>query len=360
MKNITLEELLEAGCHFGHQVTRQNPKARDYIFEARDNINIIDLEKTKEGLDEAQAFVLKLAQTPGSVLIVLGTKRQAASVVKSEIERAEKEGAPGLYSVTNRWIGGILTNFSEISRNFKRMNELNTILSSSTERTKYTKKELLLFEREKNKLESFYGGISRLEKLPDALYVIDTHLEDLAVREAIVTHVPVVGITDTNADPTIIKHAIPANDDAVGSIQLITSAIVDAWIEGKKKGAKAQEAEAKKAEKEAKKAEGEAQRAESKKETKGTPLRPSDSKGQAEEPEEAPNSKSQAPKKDESEKIEADKSVKEEKKAEGEGQRAESKEEKPKKTRQKKEEHVVLSEEKKKETEKTPEEISVE
>lgn len=252
MKNISLEELLEAGCHFGHQVTRQNPKARDYIFEARDNINIIDLEKTKEGLDEAQAYVAKLAAIPGSMLVILGTKRQAAPIVRSEIERAKKEGADGLFSVTNRWIGGILTNFPEISRNFKRMNELNAILSSNSERTKYTKKELLLFEREKNKLESFYGGISNLDKIPNALFVIDTHLEDLAVREALATNVPIVGITDTNADPTIINHAIPANDDAVGSIQLITSAIVDSWIEGKKKGAKDVELATKKAEKEAK------------------------------------------------------------------------------------------------------------
>lgn len=238
MKNITLEQLLEAGCHFGHQVTRQNPKARDYIFEARDSINIIDLEKTKEGLDEALAFVTKIALTAGSSLVVLGTKRQAAQIVKSQIERAKKEGIDGLFSVTNRWIGGTLTNFSEVSENFKRMNELMAILSSNSERAKYTKKELLLFEREKNKLETFYGGISELDKLPSALFIIDTHLENLAVREAIATHIPVVGITDTNADPTIINHAIPANDDAVGSIELITSAIVDAWIEGKKKAAK--------------------------------------------------------------------------------------------------------------------------
>lgn len=266
MKNITLEELLEAGCHFGHQVTRQNPKARDYIFEARDNINIIDLEKTKEGLDEAQAFVAKIAAQPGSVLIILGTKRQAAQIVKDQIARSKKEGVEGLYSVTNRWIGGILTNNAEISRNFRRMKELRDILASNSERAKYTKKELLLFEREKNKLESFYGGIAGLDKLPEALFVIDTHLENLAVREAIVTNIPVVGITDTNADPTIIKYAIPANDDAVGSIELITSAVVDAWIEGKKLGAKVQEKEAAAKEKAAKKEEADKLKAEKTKE----------------------------------------------------------------------------------------------
>jgi len=240
MRNVTLEELLEAGCHFGHQVTRQNPKARDYIFEARDNINIIDLEKTKEGLDEAQAYVKKIA-SEGKIMVILGTKRQAGSLVKDEIARAKKEGVDGLYVVTNRWIGGILTNFAEISKNFKRIKQLDDIFVSSTERAKYTKKELLLFEREKQKLESFYGGIASLDRLPDALFVIDTHLENLAVREAIAMNVPVVGITDTNADPTVINYAIPANDDAVGSIKLITSAMVDAWIEGRKNAKNAKE-----------------------------------------------------------------------------------------------------------------------
>lgn len=240
MKNVTLEELLEAGCHFGHQVTRQNPKARDYIFEARDNINIIDLEKTKEGLDEAQSYVKKLA-SEGKSMIILGTKRQAASIVKSEIERSKKEGVDGLHSVTNRWIGGILTNNGEVSKNYKRMKELTDLLASTSEKAKYTKKELLLFERERAKLESFYGGIAELKDLPDALFVIDTHLENIAVREAIATKIPVVGITDTNADPTVVNYAIPANDDAVGSIQLITSAIVDAWIDGRKNPVKSKE-----------------------------------------------------------------------------------------------------------------------
>lgn len=249
MKNVTLEELLEAGCHFGHQVTRQNPRARDYIFEARDNINIIDLEKTKEGLDEAQKFVEKLA-SEGKTMVIVGTKRQAEPIVKQEIARAKKESAGGLFFVANRWIGGILTNFEEVSKNFKRMKEIDGLFASSQEKGKYTKKELLLFERERNKLDSFYGGISELEKLPDALFVIDTHMEHIAVREARASGVAVVGITDTNADPTLVDYAIPANDDAAGSIELITSAIVDSWIDGKKSFEKNKE----KTEKEAKKA----------------------------------------------------------------------------------------------------------
>lgn len=233
MREITLEELLEAGCHFGHQVTRHNPKARDYIFEARDNIHIIDLAKTKEGLEEAGEFVRTIASQPGSSLIIVGNKRQARDLVKSEIKRAKEEGADGLYSVTNRWIGGILTNFSEVMKNFKKLKELTENLESEEVRSRYTKKEIGQWKKEKEKLESFYGGIFEMTETPSALFIIDTHLENLVVKEALKMGVPTVGITDTNADPYLIDHPIPANDDAVGSIKLITEYIVDAWIEGK-------------------------------------------------------------------------------------------------------------------------------
>lgn len=232
MRNISLEELLEAGCHFGHQVTRQNPKARDYIFEARDNIHIIDLEKTKEGLDTALQFVYDLAKKGGK-LVILGAKRQAQGIVREELARAQKEGVDGIYAVTNRWIGGILTNFKEVSKNFKRLKQLTQQLQDEMEKAKYTKKEISLWEKERAKLASFYSGIADLTEKPDALFIIDTHLENLAVREAIVTRVKTVGMTDTNADPTMVDYAIPANDDAVGSIQLITGAVIDAWIEGR-------------------------------------------------------------------------------------------------------------------------------
>ncbi len=234
MKNITLEELLEAGCHFGHQVTRQNPKARDYVFETRDGIHIIDLAKTKEGLDEAAEFVKQLASETDSSMIILGAKRQAQQVVREEVERAKTEGVTGLYSVTSRWIGGILTNFPEVSKNFKRLQKLTEKLGDKKAQAGYTKKEISLWEKERQKLLLFYGGIYELTKLPDAIFVIDTHMEDLAVREANNIHIATVGITDTNADPTVIAHPIPANDDAVGSIKLLVHHIVDAWIEGKK------------------------------------------------------------------------------------------------------------------------------
>ena len=232
MRNVTLEELLEAGAHFGHQVTRQNPKARDYVFEARDNIHIIDLAKTKEGLDEAAAFVKSLA-AKGGTMIVLGAKRQAEPVVREQAKRVQEAGIDGLYFVSNRWIGGILTNFPEVSKNFKRLKDLGKFMDTPSEKARFTKKEVSLMEKSRQKLDSFYWGVADMTHIPDAVFIIDTHLEDLAVREAIATKVKTVGITDTNADPTIIDYPIPANDDAVGSVQLIVAHIIDAWIEGR-------------------------------------------------------------------------------------------------------------------------------
>lgn len=235
MKSISLEELLEAGCHFGHQVTRSNPKARDFIFEARDGIHIIDLAKTKEGLEEAAKYLKSLAQNPGSNLVIVGTKRQAQEILKSEIDRvtAEIKGEAGLFWVTNKWIGGLLTNFSEVSKNFKKLTDLVHKLNTPSEQEGFTKKEIGGWDKERQKLESFYGGVYKLTKKPDALFVIDSHLEDLAVREALAMEIPVVAICDTNSDPLLINYPIPANDDAVGSLQLIVSYILDAWSEGR-------------------------------------------------------------------------------------------------------------------------------
>lgn len=233
MKNITLEELLEAGCHFGHQVARQNSKAREFIFEARDGIHIIDLEKTKEGLDDAAAFVKNLAQKGGTIL-VLSTKKQAQEIIKAERQKVTDADVPGMYFVTQRWIGGTLTNFSEVAKNFKRLQELKKRVTDEFEKAKYTKKELGDFDKLRIKLESFYGGIEGLTKIPDALFIVDTHIENVAVQEALRMGVPTVGITDTNADPTLVDYPIPANDDAKKSLELIIGHIVDAWIEGSK------------------------------------------------------------------------------------------------------------------------------
>ncbi len=249
MKEITLEELLEAGCHFGHQVTRSNPKARDFIFESRDNIHIIDLAKTKGGLEEAAAFIKALASKGGS-LVVVGTKRQAQAIVEEEIKRARlassEQGGEKIFYITNRWVGGLLTNFAEVSKNFKKYADFVTDLQDDEVKARYTKKEIGGWEKEKNKLENLYGGVAKITKMPDALFIIDSHLEDLAVREALVMSIPTVALVDTNADPSIIDYPIPANDDAVGSIKLIVDYIIDAWIEGRKEEVKQREVQEKK------------------------------------------------------------------------------------------------------------------
>ncbi|MCL5434933.1 MAG: 30S ribosomal protein S2 [Patescibacteria group bacterium] len=240
MREITLEELLEAGCHFGHQVTRSNPKARDFVFEARDNIHIIDLAKTKEGLEEAGVFIKELAQKGGNLLIV-ATKRQAQGIIQDQIKRVKdmfntvgKAPNDGLFYVTNRWIGGVLTNLSEVSKNYQKLSDLKEKLVSPEEKAKYTKREIGLWEKEKQRLEALYGGVAELKEKPDAMFIIDSHLEDPAVKEARNMGVTTVAIVDTNADPHIIDYPIPANDDAVGSIELISAYIIDAWIEGRK------------------------------------------------------------------------------------------------------------------------------
>lgn len=233
MRIITLEELLEAGCHFGHQVTRQNPKARDFIFEARDNIHIIDLEKTKQGLEEAGGYIKELARN-GGTLLILGTKRQAQAVLEEEIQKLKDAGSTDVFWVTKRWIGGTFTNFPEVSKNFAKLKDIEKRLKDENEKAKYTKREIGEWEKDRQKLEGFYGGIVGMTKIPDAIFVIDTHLEDLAIRESIAMNVGTVGITDTNSDPTIVGYPIPANDDAVGSLKLITQYILEAWREGKK------------------------------------------------------------------------------------------------------------------------------
>lgn len=270
MRDITLEELLEAGAHFGHQVTRFNPKARDFVYEAKDNIHIINLDKTREGLLEAGDFVKELAKRGGTLLIV-GTKRQAKDIVTKEVARVKElfkdnTTVPNLvpFYVTSKWIGGVLTNFSQFQNNIKKLKDLEANLASEEEKSKYTKKEVGLWEKERQRLIGLYEGIREMQKEPDALFIIDSHLEDLAVREANSLNITSIAITDTNSDPTVIDYAIPANDDAVGSIELITSYIVDSWIEGQNERLKPpkKEAEKKEVQKEAK------PKAESKKEVK--------------------------------------------------------------------------------------------
>lgn len=248
MRTVSLEELLEAGCHFGHQVIRHNPKSRDFLFEARDNVHIIDLAKTKEGLEAAAGFIKDLSYKRGSLLVV-GTKRQARGIIEENIKRAYSSGEAGsgqaqndkagdsqdrLFYITTRWIGGIMTNFLEIAKNSKKLKDLTVKLQNEEEKAKYTKKEIGLWEKERVKLYNFYHGVEDMKKIPDALFIIDIHNEELAVREANKMGVTTIGIVDTNSDPSLVDYPIPANDDAVGSIKVITNYIIDAWIEGSK------------------------------------------------------------------------------------------------------------------------------
>ncbi len=254
MKDISLEELLEAGCHFGHQVTRQNPKAREFVFEARDGIHIIDLAKTKEGLDEALEYVRNLGGVENSTILIVGTKRQAAPILEEEVKRAhEKLGAEdqSVFYVSKRWIGGTLTNSPAMVKNFAKYKDLEKKLRTDEEKENYTKKEIGQWQKELAKLQYYYSGVVNMKAMPSALFVVDTHMEYLAVREANRMNIPVVGIVDTNADPDPIQYVIPANDDAVGSLKLLIGSIVDAWIEGKTnkdKGSKTKDKEESKVE----------------------------------------------------------------------------------------------------------------
>ncbi len=225
MRDITLQELLEAGCHFGHQVRRWNPSMKKYIYGERDGIHILDLAQSKTGLVEAGEYLRDLA-AEGRVILFVGTKRQAAEVVKAEAIRA------GMPYMTKRWVGGLLTNFEQLSRRIRKMQEMMTARGAG-EYKKYTKREQLLLDREIGQLQKFFAGVDGMEKLPDALFVVDSHKEEVAVREAVRMKIPVVAMVDTNGDATMVDKLIPVNDDAEKSIELIVKYIGDAVVEGK-------------------------------------------------------------------------------------------------------------------------------
>lgn len=243
MRDISLQELLEAGSHFGHQKRRWNPAMKNYIFGERDGVHIFDLAKTRQGLIEACEYVEHVAESGGKILFV-GTKRQAADMVKAEALRV------GMPFVSVRWMGGLFTNFGQLSKRVKKMADMKAKRAAG-ELKKYTKKEQLLMDREIGKLEKFFGGVFDMDSLPAAVFIVGTHNEDVAVREAAKVGIPVVGIVDTNANPTMVDYVIPANDDAVKSIELIVKAVADAVEDGKKGAAKVAKALADKAAKEA-------------------------------------------------------------------------------------------------------------
>lgn len=225
MVSVTMNELLEAGVHFGHQTRRWNPRMKRYIFGARNGIYIIDLQKTSRKLREALAFISDVAANGGTVLFV-GTKRQAQEVVVEEAKRS------GMHYIDQRWLGGTMTNFATVRKSINRMRELEEITAEESA-SKFTKKELAKLERERAKLEKSLMGIRDLTRLPQALFVVDPQKEKIAVAEANQLGIPVVAIVDTNCDPEPIDYPIPGNDDAIRAIKLFTSRFADAIVEGR-------------------------------------------------------------------------------------------------------------------------------
>lgn len=220
-----MKELLEAGVHFGHQTKRWNPKMKEHIFGERNGIYIIDLGKTVKLFREAEQFVTKLA-SEGRTILFVGTKRQAQDVIAEEARRC------GMFYVNERWLGGLLTNFATIQRSLGRLREIETMSTDGRYDT-LSKKEIARNEKERRKLQKNLEGIRSMTKLPDAVFVVDTRKEKIAVDEARKLKIPVIGIVDTNCDPDEVDYVIPGNDDALRAIRLFVSKIADAAIGGR-------------------------------------------------------------------------------------------------------------------------------
>jgi small subunit ribosomal protein S2 len=222
---IAMKDLLEAGVHFGHQTKRWNPKMKQYIFGERNGIYIIDLDKTVKLFREAEEFVTNLA-AEGKTILFVGTKRQAQDVIAEEAQRC------GMYYVNERWLGGLLTNFSTIQRSLGRLRDLEAMATDGRYET-LSKKEIARAEKERRKLQKNLEGIRGMSRLPDAVFVVDTKKEKIAVDEARKLKIPVIGIVDTNCDPDEVDFVIPGNDDALRAIRLFASRIADAVIAGR-------------------------------------------------------------------------------------------------------------------------------
>ena len=222
---ITMKQLLEAGVHFGHPTRKWNPKMKKYIYVARNDIYIINLEKTVEMIDKAYAFIKNVALEGKSILFV-GTKKQAQEAIMQEAQKC------GMYYVKSRWLGGTLTNFSTIKSRIERLNKLN-LMEKMNEFALLPKKDVLKLKAERDKLEDNLGGIKDMRSLPGALFVVDPKKEHNAVAEARKLHIPIVAIVDTNCDPDEVDYVIPGNDDAIRAIKLIAGAMADAVIEAR-------------------------------------------------------------------------------------------------------------------------------
>ena len=225
MSVISMKQLLEAGVHFGHQTRRWNPKMKKYIFVERNGIYIIDLQKTVKKLEEAYDFMRQVGQDGGKVLFV-GTKKQAQEAIKDEAERS------GNYYINQRWLGGTLTNFGTIQKRVKRMKDIEKMEEDGTFAV-LPKKEVIQLKKEHERLVKFLGGIRDMKAIPDVMFVVDPRKERIAVAEAIKLNIPLVGIVDTNCDPDEIDYVIPANDDAIRAVKLLTAKMADALLEAK-------------------------------------------------------------------------------------------------------------------------------
>ncbi|NLW22312.1 MAG: 30S ribosomal protein S2 [Tissierellia bacterium] len=225
MSVITMKSLLEAGVHFGHQTRRWNPKMEKYIFTERNGIYIIDLQKTVKLVEEAYNFVKELAAEGGEILFI-GTKKQAQEAIEAEAKRC------GMHYVNQRWLGGMLTNYKTIKKRIDRLHELGRIEEEGMFDI-LPKKEVIKLKNERDRLEKFLGGIKNMNRLPDALYVVDPRKERIAVSEARKLGIPVVAIVDTNCDPDEIDYVIPGNDDAIRAVKLLTETIANAVLEGR-------------------------------------------------------------------------------------------------------------------------------
>ncbi len=228
MANVGLKDLLEAGVHFGHQTRKWNPKMKPYIFIARGGIYIIDLQITLRKLNEACDFLKKVASKGGTVLFV-GTKKQAKVAIR------DMAGRVNMPYVTERWLGGMLTNHQTIYKSVQKLEEIEAMMNDGRIEN-FSKKEQLEFSRQFEKLNTNLGGIRKMKGLPDAVFVIDTDEEETAVREANKLGIPVIGIVDTNCDPTLVRYPIPGNDDAIRSISLFTRVMAETIEEGRKLG----------------------------------------------------------------------------------------------------------------------------
>ncbi len=239
MAQITMKQMLEAGVHFGHQTKRWNPKMKPYIFGARNGIYIVDLQKTVRYFRTAYQFIQDTVANGDKVLFV-GTKKQAQDAIKEESLKADQ------YFVNNRWLGGMLTNFTTIKASIDRLKKIEAMVADGTI-DQYTKKEALHLEREREKLEKNLGGIKNMTKLPGAIFIIDPNKEAIAVKEANKLGIPVVAVVDTNCDPDNIDYIIPGNDDAIRAIRLFATRMGEACVEGgqKRKDAKQTESEGK-------------------------------------------------------------------------------------------------------------------